>query len=223
MPPLRGTRVETAVDTQGGPYVGAAATWAPAAMARVPEKVRRCPWAVSDPLLMKYHDLEWGVPVHDDRKLFEFLILDGAQAGLSWLTILRKRENYRVAFDAFDASRIAGYDSRDVDRLLEDSGIIRNRKKIKSCIRNAHGFLELQKEFGSFERYVWRFVGGRPRRNRWKRLAQIPGRTEESDAMSLDLRRRGFSFVGSTICYAFMQAAGLVNDHVMECFRYDEV
>jgi DNA-3-methyladenine glycosylase I len=184
---------------------------------------RRCSWASSDPLLMEYHDREWGVPVHDDRKLFEFLLLDGAQAGLSWLTVLRKRENYRKAFGGFDPNRIAEYDAGQVKRLLADPGIIRNRMKIESCIRNARGVLALRKEFGSFDRYVWSFVGGRPRKNRWRTLKQIPARTRESDAMSSDLRRRGFSFVGSTICYAFMQAAGLVNDHVVQCFRYNQI
>lgn len=190
---------------------------------KVDNKSKRCSWAATDQLLMEYHDEEWGVPVHDDRKLFEFLLLDGAQAGLSWLTVLRKRENYRKAFDGFDPDRIAGYDSGDVKRLLANPGIIRNRMKIKSCIRNARGVLALQKEFGAFDRYVWSFVGGRPRKNRWRTLKQIPARTTESDAMSSDLRRREFSFVGSTICYAFMQAAGLVNDHVVQCFRYNQI
>lgn len=183
----------------------------------------RCSWATSDPLLREYHDTEWGVPEHDDRRLFEFLILDGAQAGLSWLTVLRKRENYRRAFDAFDPRKVARYGPRDVARLLADPGIVRNQLKIDASIRNAKAFLEVQKEFRTFDGYVWRFVGGCPRRNRWRSLRQIPGRTTESDAMSLDLRERGFSFVGSTICYAFMQAAGMVNDHVVRCFRYREV
>jgi DNA-3-methyladenine glycosylase I len=187
------------------------------------DRETRCSWALSDPILMEYHDSEWGVPVHDDRRLFEFLLLDSAQAGLSWLTVLRKRENYRQAFDRFDPSQVARYDSSDIERLLADPGIVRNRKKIESSVRNARGFLALQKEFGSFDRYVWRFVGGHPRRNGWKSLKQIPARTKESDALSLDLRSRGFSFVGSTICYAVMQAAGLVNDHVVRCFRYPEV
>jgi DNA-3-methyladenine glycosylase I len=187
------------------------------------DQENRCSWAVTEPILMEYHDLEWGVPVHDDRKLFEFLILDGAQAGLSWLTVLRKRVNYRKAFDGFDPNQVARYDSRDIEGLLADPGIIRNRKKIESSIQNARGFLVLQKEFGSFDRYVWRFVDGHPRRNRWRSLKQIPARTKESEALSLDLRSRGFSFVGSTICYAFMQAAGLVNDHFVSCFRYAEV
>lgn len=184
---------------------------------------KRCSWADTEPLLKEYHDTEWGVPVHDDRKLFEFLLLDGAQAGLSWLTVLRKRENYRTAFDGFDPYRIALFNSGTVERLLADPGLIRNRKKIESGIRNAQGVVALQKEFGSFDRYVWGFVGGRPRKNRWRSMKQIPARTKESDALSLDLRSRGFSFVGSTICYAFMQAAGLVNDHVVSCFRYATV
>jgi DNA-3-methyladenine glycosylase I len=169
---------------------------------------------------MEYHDTEWGVPEHDDPRLFEFLLLDGAQAGLSWLTVLKKRENYRRAFNGFDPRRIARYGSKDVRRLLADGGIIRNRLKITSAIGNAQAFLVVQDEYGSFDRYVWRFVDGAPRLNRWRSMAQIPARTRESDAMSADLKGRGFSFVGPTICYAFMQAAGLVNDHVVACFRY---
>ena len=180
----------------------------------------RCGWAADDSTLMEYHDTEWGVPEHDDPKLFEFLLLDGAQAGLSWLTVLKKRENYRRAFNGFDPRRIARYGSKDVRRLLADGGIIRNRLKITSAIRNAQAFLVVQDEYGSFDRYVWRFVDGAPRTNRWRSMAQIPARTRESDAMSADLKGRGFSFVGSTICYAFMQAAGMVNDHVVACFRY---
>jgi len=183
----------------------------------------RCGWAAADPLMRTYHDTEWGVPEHDDRRLFEFLVLDGAQAGLSWLTVLRKRENYRKALDGFDPAKVAVYGARDVRRLLADAGIIRNRAKIESCIRNAGAFLSVQKEFGTFDRYIWRFVGDRPRLNRWRSLSQIPPRSTESDGMSADLRQRGFSFVGSTICYAFMQAAGMVNDHVVRCFRYREV
>lgn len=172
---------------------------------------------------MGYHDTEWGVPEHDDRRLFEYLLLDGAQAGLSWLTVLRKREAYRRAFHGFDPRSIARYGSKDVRRLLADGGIIRNRLKINSAVMNARAFLVVQAEFGSFDRYVWRFVDGVPRENRWRGMAQIPARTRESDAMSADLKGRGFSFVGSTICYAFMQAAGMVNDHVVACFRYGDV
>ncbi len=179
----------------------------------------RCPWATT-PLYFAYHDTEWGVPQHDDRRLFESLVLDGAQAGLSWLTILNKRENYRRAFDAFDPARIARYDARRVARLLADPGIVRNRLKIMSAIRNAQATLAVQREFGSLDRYLWSFVGGRPVQHAWRRARQIPVRTPESDAMSRDLRRRGFSFVGSTICYAFMQATGMVNDHLVTCPRH---
>jgi DNA-3-methyladenine glycosylase I len=180
----------------------------------------RCGWSTSDPLYIEYHDKEWGTPVHDDRKLFEMLILEGAQAGLSWITVLRKRENYRKAFDRFDAKKIAQYDGRKVRRLLSDEGIIRNRLKIEAAIGNAKAFLAVQKEFGSFDRYIWQFTDGRPRVNRWKNLKQIPATTRDSDAMSSDLKARGFRFVGSTICYAFMQAVGMVNDHITGCFRY---
>jgi DNA-3-methyladenine glycosylase I len=180
----------------------------------------RCGWSTSDPLYIEYHDKEWGTPVHDDRKLFEMLILEGAQAGLSWITVLRKRENYRKAFDRFDAKKIAQYDGRKVRRLLGDEGIIRNRLKIEAAIGNAKAFLAVQKEFGSFDRYIWQFTDGRPRVNRWKNLKQIPATTRDSDAMSSDLKARGFRFVGSTICYAFMQAVGMVNDHITGCFRY---
>ena len=172
---------------------------------------------------MRYHDEEWGVPEHDDHRLFEFLVLEGAQAGLSWLTILRKRENYRAAFDRFDPVKVARYGSREVTKLLRNPGIVRNRLKITSTIRNAKSFLAVQKEFGTFDRYMWRFVGDGPRVNRWRSLRQIPARTRESDAMSAELRNRGFSFVGSTICYAHMQAIGMVNDHVVRCFRYRQV
>ena len=182
-------------------------------------KIVRCAWA-SDDLSIPYHDLEWGVPQHDDRVLFEFLILEGAQAGLSWDTILQKRENYRTAFDGFDPKKIARYDRRKVQRLLRDKGIIRNRLKIASAINNALAFLAVQKEFGSFDRYIWQFVGGKPRVNRWRMGQKLPASTSESDAMSKDLKKRGFNFVGSTICYAFMQAMGMVNDHAVECFRY---
>jgi DNA-3-methyladenine glycosylase I len=191
-------------------------------MKTLAEKVR-CPWSTSDPLYIGYHDNEWGVPVHDDRRLFEMLVLDGAQAGLSWITILRKRENYRVAFNNFDAEKVARYGKKDVSRLLKDNGIVRNRLKIESAIKNAKAFLEVQKEFGTFDAYIWQFVGGKTRVNSWKSLKQIPARTKESDAMSKDLKARGFNFVGSTICYAFMQAAGLVNDHITSCYRYSEI
>ncbi len=183
------------------------------------KNVVRCAWP-SNELAILYHDREWGVPQHDDRVLFEFLILEGAQAGLSWDTILRKRENYRAAFAGFDAMKIARYDRRKTERLLRDEGIIRNRLKIASAIRNARAFLAVQKEFGSFDRYIWQFVGGKPLVNARRLGQKIPARTRESDAMSKDLKKRGFSFVGSTICYAFMQATGMVNDHVVECFRY---
>lgn len=172
---------------------------------------------------MAYHDKEWGVPLHDDRGLFEFLVLEGAQAGLSWETILKKRENFRLAFDHFDPQVMAGYDQRKVGELLENPGIIRNRLKINAAIQNARAFLAIQREFGSFDAYVWRFMGGWPKRNAWRTLKQIPDRTAESDALSKDLSRRGFKFVGSTICYAFMQAVGMVNDHVVTCFRYTQI
>jgi DNA-3-methyladenine glycosylase I len=184
--------------------------------------LRRCQWA-TDELNIAYHDTEWGVPVHDDRLLFEFLLLEGAQAGLSWSTILRKRENYRAAFDHFDAAKIARYGERKQSALLADAGIVRNRLKIAAAIANAQAFLEVRKEFGSFDRYIWDFVGGRPLRNSWRSIDQLPAKTAQSDAMSRDLAKRGFRFVGSTICYAFMQATGLVNDHLVECFRYREV
>ncbi len=183
---------------------------------------QRCGWAKSE-LSIAYHDTEWGVPLHDDRALFEFLILEGAQAGLSWETILKKRDNYRLAFDSFDARTIAKYDQRNVMDLLANPGIIRNRLKIAAAIQNAKAFLAVQKEFGSFDAYVWRFVGGCPKRNTWRTLAQIPNRTPESDALSKDLLRRGFRFVGSTICYALMQAVGMVNDHIVTCFRHREI
>jgi len=179
----------------------------------------RCGWA-SGELMNRYHDQEWGVPLHDDRALFEFLILEGAQAGLSWSTILNKRENYRSAFDGFDAKRIARYDHRKIKQLLADSGIVRNKLKVASAVENARAFLRVQEEFGSFDRYIWQFVGGKPRVNAPRSLQQVPARTPESDAMSKDLKRRGFKFVGSTICYAFMQAVGMVNDHVVTCFRF---
>ena len=173
--------------------------------------------------MLEYHDREWGVPLHDDQRLFEFLVLEGAQAGLSWETILKKRENYRRALHDFDPARIARYGEEDVQRLLADPGIVRNRLKVQAAITNAQKFLQVQEEFGSFDNYVWRFVGGRPVKNRFTSLSEIPAKTPESDAMSKDLLRRGFKFVGSTICYAFIQAVGLVNDHTVDCFRYDEV
>jgi DNA-3-methyladenine glycosylase I len=182
----------------------------------------RCAWP-SNELSILYHDREWGVPQHDDRALFELLILEGAQAGLSWDTILRKRENYRAAFDGFDAPKIARYNQRKARQLLRDEGIIRNRLKIASAIQNAKAFLAVEKEFGSFDRYVWQFVGGKPRVNARRLRERLPSRTPESDAMSKDLKKRGFSFVGSTICYAFMQATGMVNDHAVECFRYSSL
>jgi DNA-3-methyladenine glycosylase I len=187
---------------------------------RAPKKnVVRCAWPSND-LSILYHDREWGVPQHDDRVLFEFLILEGAQAGLSWDTILQKRENYRAAFDGFDVRKIARYDRRKAQRLLRDAGIVRNRLKIASAITNARAFLAVQKEFGSFDRYIWQFVGGKPLLNARRLGERLPASTPESDAMSKDLKKRGFNFVGSTICYAFMQATGLVNDHAVECFRY---
>jgi DNA-3-methyladenine glycosylase I len=185
--------------------------------------LNRCGWSGSDPLYVRYHDEEWGVPVRDDRTLFEFLILEGAQAGLSWLTILRKREAYREAFDGFDPARVARFDGRKVSQLLRNAGIVRNRLKIASAVANARAFLRVQDEFGSFAAYQWRFVGGRPRQNRPRTLRDIPARTEESDAFSKDLKRRGFGFVGSTIVYAHMQAVGMVNDHVVGCFRRSPV
>jgi DNA-3-methyladenine glycosylase I len=181
--------------------------------------VCRCFWAQA-PLDIIYHDTEWGVPEHDDRALFELIILEGAQAGLSWSTILKKRETYRAAFDGFDARKIARYDDRKVAALLADPGIVRNRLKVASAILNARAFLAVQKEFGTFDRYIWQFTGGRPKQNAWKSRAELPAKTAESDAMSRDLLKRGFKFVGSTICYAFMQATGMVNDHMTDCFRH---
>jgi len=183
----------------------------------------RCGWCGTDPLYVAYHDTEWGVPEHDDRLLFEFLILEGAQAGLSWITILRKREAYRRAFAGFDAEKVARFGPRQVARLLADAGIVRNRLKIEAAINNAQRFLAVQEEFGSFDEYVWRFVDGRPIVNRWKTLKQVPASTPASDALSKDLKARGFKFVGSTICYAHMQATGMVNDHLAGCFRHAEV
>ena len=183
----------------------------------------RCDWALGSPLMIDYHDREWGVPLHDDRQLFELLILEGAQAGLSWSTILRKRENYRTAFDGFDVRKIARYDERKVASLLADAGIVRNRLKIAATIANAQAFLSVSKEYGSFDRYIWELAGGRPRQNRWRSLDQVPAKTDVSDAMSRALAQRGFRFVGSTICYAFMQATGMVNDHLVGCFRRREL
>ena len=184
---------------------------------------RRCEWGGSDPLYIAYHDEQWGVPVHDDRRLFEMLLLEGAQAGLSWLTILKKRENYRKAFHAFDPKKIAAYSQRDIQRLLNDPGIVRNRLKTESAIKNARGMLKIVQEFGSFSSFLWRYVNNSPRQNAWSSLSEIPARTEQSDMMSNDLKKRGFKFVGSTICYAFMQSVGMVNDHIVGCFRYAEV
>ena len=186
-------------------------------------ELRRCGWSTTDPLYIDYHDKEWGVPVHDDQRLFEFLVLEGAQAGLSWLTILKRREGYRKAFDRFDVEKVARYDESDLKRLLSDRGIIRNRLKIGSAITNAWAFLDIQEEFGSFSSYIWKFVGGRPVVNRFRTLGQIPARTALSDRISAELRDRGFSFVGSTIVYAHMQATGMVNDHLVSCFRHRQV
>jgi DNA-3-methyladenine glycosylase I len=183
----------------------------------------RCSWCGADPLYLRYHDFEWGVPLHDDRRLFEFLVLEGAQAGLSWITILRKRENYRRAFDGFEPGRVAGYGQKEIESLLSNPGLIRNRLKIVSAVRNARVFIQTQEEFGSFDAYLWRFVDGRPKQNRWKTIEAIPAETSESQALSKDLIRRGCSFVGPTICYAFMQAVGMVNDHVAACFRHTQI
>ena len=189
----------------------------------MPKKVAsepvRCGWAKGEQYI-RYHDEEWGVPVHDDRTLFEFLILEGAQAGLSWSTILNKRENYRRAFDGFDPQIVATYQAKKIGALLADAGIVRNKLKITAAVENAKAFLRVQEEFGTFSRYIWQFVGDKPRINKWRSLKQVPARTPESDAMGKDLQRRGFKFVGSTICYAFMQAVGMVNDHVVDCVRY---
>ena len=184
---------------------------------------QRCGWAGTDPLYVEYHDNEWGKPVYDDRLLFEFLVLEGAQAGLSWITILRKRENYRKAFDNFDPALVARYDHDKIEALMSDPGIVRNRRKIEAAVNNAKRFLEVQKEFGSFSSYMWRFVDGRPIKNSWTSLSEIPAKTALSDAFSKDLLKRGFKFVGSTICYSHMQAVGMINDHLVTCFRYDEV
>ena len=183
----------------------------------------RCAWAGNDALYQSYHDTEWGVPLHDDRRLFEFLVLEGAQAGLSWITILRKRDNYRSAFDGFDAARIAAYDANKIESLLQNPGIVRNRLKIEATVINARRFREVQERYGSFDTFVWQFVGGKPRQNHWRGLAEVPSSTPESDAMSKELKRRGFKFVGTTICYAHMQATGMVNDHTTDCFRHREL
>lgn len=190
-------------------------------------KAKRCSWpgdwSEISSLMIKYHDEEWGVPTHDNRKLFEFLILEGAQAGLSWETVLKKRENYHKAFDNFNPQKIAAYTKKDIKRLLVDKGIIRNRLKIEAAVTNARRFLEVKKEFGSFDKYIWQFVGYKTIVNRFESLKELPAKTKESDAMSKDLKRRGFKFVGPTICYAFMQAVGMVNDHTVDCFRYKEI
>jgi len=184
---------------------------------------QRCEWGTSSALYIEYHDLEWGVPVHDERLLFEFLILEGAQAGLSWSTILNKRKAYIQAFDNFEPSKVASYDDAKVQALLVNPGIVRNRLKIQAAIQNARSFLEIQDQYGSFDTYIWQFVDGKPVQNSWKSLQEIPATTKESDAMSKELKKRGFTFVGSTICYAFMQAVGMVNDHIVNCFRWQEV
>ena len=183
----------------------------------------RCEWPADDPLYLAYHDEEWGVPVHDDQKLFEFLTLEGAQAGLSWITILKKRENYRQAFEGFNIAKVAQYEEQDITRLLANEGIVRNKLKVNSAVRNAQAFLEIQKGFGSFDAYSWAFVDGKTKRNAWKSMAEIPAVTPESEALSKDLKKRGFNFVGPTIIYAYMQAVGMVNDHTVNCFRYSEV
>ena len=189
----------------------------------MPNTLRRCPWAEGSALYAAYHDREWGLPVHDDRVFFEFLLLEGAQAGLSWSTILNKRNGYRAAFAGFDPAQVARFDTRRVARLIANEGIVRNRLKIESAVGNAHAFLAVQREFGSFDRYVWAFVGGKPQLNRHRTLATVPAQTAQSDALSKDLRKRGFRFVGSTIVYAFMQATGLVNDHLVTCPRWAAV
>ncbi len=180
----------------------------------------RCEWAAGDQLLIDYHDKEWGVPLHDDRGLFEFLILEGAQAGLSWLTILRKRQNYRRAFEGFNPTVVANYNEVKIGELLQDTGIVRNERKVRATVANAGAFLDVQNEFGSFDTYIWQFVGATPVRNAWESVSEIPSKSKESELMGRDLRRRGFNFVGPTICYAFMQAVGMVNDHTINCFRY---
>ncbi|MCP5063583.1 MAG: DNA-3-methyladenine glycosylase I [Ignavibacteriae bacterium] len=190
---------------------------------KISKSTNRCEWCGTDPLYVKYHDEDWGVPVYDDRKLFEFLILEGAQAGLSWITILKKRENYKNLFDDFDVIKVSKYSEKKIAKLLENPGIIRNKLKVNSTVTNAQAFIKLQKEFGSFDKYIWQFVDGKPIVNKFKSLKEIPAKTTISDLMSKDLKKRGFKFVGSTICYAFMQATGMVNDHTTKCFRYKEV
>ncbi|MCW9023852.1 MAG: DNA-3-methyladenine glycosylase I [Gammaproteobacteria bacterium] len=185
--------------------------------------LHRCEWAGNDPLYIDYHDNEWGVPVHDDQKLFEFLILEGAQAGLSWITILKKRQNYRKAYNQFDVNKVARYSDKKIQQLLTNPGIVRNKLKVNASVQNARSFIEIQNEFSSFDQYLWRFVDGAPVQNHWKTLRQIPVTTPVSDALSLDLKQRGCKFVGSTICYAFMQAVGMINDHVTDCFRHREI
>lgn len=184
---------------------------------------KRCEWCGSEGIYVDYHDNEWGVPVHDDRSHFEMIILDGAQAGLSWITILKRREGYRKAFDNFDVKKVARYSDKKIQKLLTDPGIIRNRLKVTSAVENAKAFLKIQEDFGSFDSYIWQFVNGKTIHNKWENIIDIPAKTPESDAMSRDLKKRGFSFVGSTICYAYMQAAGMVNDHSVDCFRYKQV
>lgn len=184
---------------------------------------KRCDWCGTEPIYVDYHDKEWGVPVHDDRMHFEMIILDGAQAGLSWITILKRRDSYREAFDNFDAVKVSRYNDKKVEKLLTNPGIIRNRLKVNSAVKNAQAFLKIQEEFGSFDDYIWQFVNHKTIQNKWKKMSELPAKTAESDAMSKDLKKRGFSFVGSTICYAYMQAAGMINDHITNCFRYKEV
>ena len=186
------------------------------------DKKTRCPWPANDILYIKYHDKEWGVPVHNDKKLFEFLLLEGFQAGLSWRTILYKRQNFRIAFDNFDFNKVAKYDKRKINSLMKDAGIIRNKLKIESSVKNAKAFIAVRKEFGTFDKYIWGFVDGKPIKNKFKSLKELPARTELSDLISKDLKKRGFNFVGSTIIYAHMQATGMVNDHLTNCFRYNE-
>ncbi|TFG76315.1 MAG: DNA-3-methyladenine glycosylase I [Thermodesulfobacteriales bacterium] len=184
---------------------------------------KRCDWSGTEPIYVDYHDKEWGVPVHDDRMHFEMIILDGAQAGLSWITILKRRDSYREAFDNFDAVKVSRYNDKKVEKLLTNPGIIRNRLKVNSAVKNAQAFLKIQKEFGSFDDYIWQFVNHKTIQSKWKKMSELPAKTAESDTMSKDLKKRGFSFVGSTICYAYMQAAGMINDHITNCFRYKEV
>ena len=188
-----------------------------------PDGKRRCAWGQSDPLYTRYHDTEWGVPCHEDRRLFEFLLLEGAQAGLSWITILKKRRNYRAAFDSFDPDSVSRYGPEKTQALLSNAGIVRNRLKIESAIQNARAFIAVQEAFGSFDAYIWRFCGGRPIANHWQMAGEIPSRTIESTAMAKDLAKRGFKFVGPTICYAFMQAVGMVNDHTTDCYRFEQI